>query len=1658
MAVLDRVEAAIRSGDEAGAINLLKEIVAADADCIDAWLWLADLASTTTDKQQYLLQVIAVDPLNGEARRALLRLKRSSPPTVPASNDNVVAINGAAAPRREAREAPHVEPSDAEELLSAPIHRTDNERTSSLPTESSSALTEQHIGLSHIDYRSVDIDTPGTSHGSTPVPAVQLVDALPSTDDVDLTENDDDFNVTDQRPEPPREPAVRRGDVHIAWSRVIRDEDDLKQQLPAFLSKLQSDVAEVAPALRAKLDRITRVLERDRFSWPRLVADASDVAALASEAFLRSGNYVLAAKVANAFAECTKIYAGLNRDTAERLVGRFVAIAVEAHIRTVPDSATVEDTEASLRKLIIAATGQSFDHRQQRWTPHRADRAFMDKTVSNALCRQFDRRLEEITTGDRTRLPKFVSDNMPYLYRLPLEPQWRAARDRWERQISTAGYEDLIRHLKSMGDLLRVDEVGEVSPERREDIRRAADLSEYARARQLLEPAERELRQYLYAEGQVRLRLREPRYPDLPTRELQQQWWRVPKLVRSKTQEASVRAFKIVKEIWESDLNSYELRDWVAYVAALAGNTLVAEELLQKMVTGRSTKPNFVSTWNLAALKARTSDEQRVYETLLPLIQVNATDPDLIMVLLAYSHKLSHFRQFLDLIPYTSTLQLHPLAFAVAVDIRDSRARQLLADLVNHWQSHWQLPHVGTRYNSEKELEQVVTKAIVERQVDQVVAWLRARIRAVPWVPNSRQLARVLENERSEPEAAFDVLLDAVRIISGSPNNHARLAADSTVGDALKLARRTAKPELESRFAATLRANGVPEHVLTSLGVAEEAPEPLVTPGGDSSEVLPPVLNDKPLSQGVDLTWLVAKLTRVNSVARFEQERSASEEFRSALLTMFPTETAHLADWLQDIELLIREFTQLPPDRYAERQVVYGRVAEYEAKLSGLLSSNAVSARLAATVAPYHEALKRVIGDLSRQAGVGPQVKAKALNTFVARGAVKSAIVLQVQNQTGLDGGPSSGRPVSNVQIELRVPPTFAQIVGRRDRTIVKLEAGEVAELHFPFTALHALASANEFTCDVSIKASSEGFPNFDVGIAPIAIPIRTFDEVIGASEIASDFSPGRALAPDDRRLFLGRDEVLTKIAGSVRPSVQRERYFLDGIRRVGKTSIVNFVPEHLPPNTLAVRLSMNNLAICAEESGDEFLRKLAAEVTARYNEAGIELSAPIFDDMKARDVVKWMSQIRTASGRTPVLMFDEFQILLRVIARNPRATIVLDLLRHELEEGSLYGLFTGSVRFDRLSEILKHPIIGNLVRLRISFLNEASVAHVLGSGCGGSVTITDHAARRAWELTGGYPWLLQHLGSLLVELMNDERRTIVGRDDVERVCKESILSNNQLFEYWWPAAVLGTNEERFIELFIQQYGDVDAIPVHDALERFGWREGAAHKTAVDALRACEVFDSTQVNVLRFSAELIREWLKLQIRNGRLQIPNRVAARRADGVVGVYVDHENLYKTLERVAVLSAADRDLENRFLKALGIILKEVERRLARPDERVAVAFWDRPLERRLRGAYDHFEFLTRSPEPVKQSNAADFKLADEVRRSVERVKKTGMALEHLVLITGDADYSHMVRGLINDGLNVHVWGGLNSTAEFLRQLVGPERVMRIEDVLRTQRPSQA
>jgi hypothetical protein len=1406
------------------------------------------------------------------------------------------------------------------------------------------------------------------------------------------------------------------------------------------------------------------------------LAPGAEVAASVATSLQKFGFLAEAYWISNTFGEMAKILVARNREKYRRVFEDLLVTGCYAICDSWLSDTSIQPTGADvgeidrlsthLENLILqSALATFFSFKLGRFTQDKKpDHSFGERLVSDALARHFDRRLRSLLEDDRPRVEEFARLNLPTVFQLNLTEDWALEkRNSWKKSLADAGYDQTIRLLEDLGDLMNPDEVGQINKDRRDEINRAALNNDFERVNDLFSESAKELRSFLYREAQNRLEYQEPRVAAVD-RDQRRAFDRAIKLVRSEDPDSILQALRIMQEVWTADIHNVDLRDWVAYLQAKSGNRPAAEKMLIENQKRRLPNRNFSTDWNLAVLAYDRKDETHAYNLLTPLVDAGNLDEDLVVVVLALSLKLKDYDRFLKTIPKTINLRFHPLAISIALETKNiGEAEDFLAQLMNQWQGKWQLPPVTEVFSKPQELERVVNRAIAESQEEQVVAWLEARINHNRgWVPNYLELARVLERELHDIDRTFEALrrrLDQVR----RQKQRQQKYIDDACRDLLELCKRARRDDLGKQAYKLVQSATSTSGLLNSFEafrtdtvkreLVEETGPKVDTQISEGPKPFTPI-QDPNLSER--LAWVIARLTEVRNMSSYVQEVQTINDFGQILTGLSPQETSTAVELINLSSSVIDTFEKSDPEDRDSRRVLYERASEYERRLSQLITNGALSQHLADIITPYVQALKRVVGDLSRQAGISPSVEAVIENPFISIESDRTSLVLRVTNQ--------SQRQVSDVQLELLVDTPSVRVSGNRERRLDKLNVQKTRLLSFPIELQNDdSGEVDELSFGISLRASAEGFPNMDLGVKKQRIPIKAFKEAVGSERVPKLFFHGRSLTPSDADLFHGRNDVIDQIRDSFYGGVQRERLFLDGIRRVGKTSILNFLPRYLPENVIPILVNLDTVSMSGRSiDSASVLHWFSEKISEAVRDRQIaDVDVPAQSSFSGAVFDKFLADVKKASPDSlPLLMIDEFQEILEAIARtgpeDSRDTVVLDQLRAQLDEGKLNALFTGSVRFSRLSEIINHRIFGSLKRLPVSFLDREGVAKVLRSGMEKWVVVPVETVDKVMELTGGYPWLLQAYGSGLVDLVNKERRTIVTPDDVVNITNEAILASPELFEYWWPVNQLSTDEERFVELLLRNHSSEKAVAFNDFMDEIHSTQRPGFLRAFGNLRACEVLDSTKNDILQFRGTVLRQWLLQHLQDGQLKIPHRRdEAKAASGRVGVFVDHENLIHGLERISKrrglsvpIDGGDR--QRWFSAAFDNIWNEIQRRFGVVEHhKVAVAFWSRPHEAILLDPYFRRNFRLAQPDAVKLESASDIMLGDEIRREREKARNEGQVLDRVIIVGADSDFAIVASSLQQDGVNLQVWGGGRDVKNEYISKLGEENFVVLDDV---------
>lgn len=1578
------------------------------------------------------------------------------------------------------------------EPVVAPLAAEQRIETSTLLPSATAALSAEPPPAESDVPISLDPILSRTNPGTIPPPeigATSAVDTKAAIEQVETARSDSPVT----RPDNSNVPRQGAGyPARLRWRPIFKSEDHVIALFPGMVTKLLDDVRDADSVLARDISSLRFALtKRQEFisgsvqvgnSNVFLAPGAMGAAGVANYLLERRGRYAEAFVAANIFGEMCKIPLQRSREkyltvfeqllqTASRALAGYWLMNHQRPSISAREGEIVVLQRALDQDCLRQVFSTYFSSGKGFFLPSKQlDQPLIDRIIRETLASYFDQRLRSLLQNDRPRVKDFVTLNLPVVYRLDVKGTLTARRRQWEQLLQETGFDDVIRFLREMGDLVSAADVGFVPEERRADVRRARTTNDMEQICQLLKESETELRNYLYKEANRLLDYRAPKPPrlvGLPLKDFE----KAKRMSETNDPDRLKNAQELIESLWKTDIDNDELREWTAYLRSKTGNPSAAEKMFEQLESRLPPDRLFATAWNLSVLAYNRKDEAGAYKRLLPLLEKHATDADLILVVLGLSLKFNDRERFLATLPHTMNQRFHPLAVVVAHEKGDRpRAEEILGELIQHWQGKWELPPVGDRLNFE-ELKAIVNKAIVEGQIEQVIAWLRARIVSNgAYVPNYLELSRILEKEEIDPDGAYAVLRDRLNFTRTKRPEPGKV--DEACRDLLELCKRTKRIDLGQGAYKLSQDARVSADLLSSFGefasdakgddgdgVREnrgEERDPVGVPAGRPSvppPILPPTNPDLPQR----LAWSTARITGIRNVATYATSGSVISEFCRILDEMYPQESRLVIQLIKEISSVVETFDRTNPDDRDGRRVLYDRALGFERRLTQLLAGDALPPRLIDVVAPYRAAIEQVVGDMSRQSGVGPNVVANIESPFICFGgeAQRTTLVLRVTND--------SQRAVTDVNLEIHIDSVQLAVVGRRERRIPSLDPSASSVLAIPLERRGAgPQNGTEVTFGISLRASAEGFPNVDLGILRKQVPIKSFLEATGNDYIPTLFTPGGSLKPEkDPGLFQGRVDLLTRIQRSFHDDTQREKYFLDGIRRVGKTSILNFIPKYLPDSLLPVVITFDEAGQRGPIDSGAMLRSFCNSISEAAEALDKTIPVPPSTDFTADPGGRfkdYLTEFRGAlPGKVPFLMIDEFQELLKAVARSrpgvERDTVVLDQLRGHLDSGKLCAIFTGSVRFDRLSHILDHRIFGSLVRLRVSFLSEENTTSVIRAGLGKDANVSPEAVRRIHDLTGGYPWLVHKYGAELVNLLNTESRTVAAPEDIDRITNESIVCSDEYFSHWWPSDQLGLEEELLIETLLRKFSSSPVVSTQEFFSAIPNAQQTAYRKAFDNLRACEVLESTHANLLKFGGGVMRLWLQQHTGpDGRVKIP-RATAGGERGQAAFVVDHENLIKSLERIRQARgvAFPPNRLEWFSGILKRLLAEAEKRYGRRvDYRVGVAFWSRPDESALQPAYLQASFDVRAPESVKTENAVDFKVADEVRVAAKKAADLRSKLDRVFLVTGDGDLTHAARALVNEGVTVQIWGGSRSTSQQYRSIVGDENVVALDDIV--------
>jgi cold shock protein len=560
----------------------------------------------------------------------------------------------------------------------------------------------------------------------------------------------------------------------------------------------------------------------------------------------------------------------------------------------------------------------------------------------------------------------------------------------------------------------------------------------------------------------------------------------------------------------------------------------------------------------------------------------------------------------------------------------------------------------------------------------------------------------------------------------------------------------------------------------------------------------------------------------------------------------------------------------------------------------------------------------------------------------------------------------------------------------------------------------------------------------------------------------AERYFVGQGIPADRPENFHGRENEIGRILSlfeAARKGTQGPIY-LDGIRRVGKSSLLNFVQAQAQDWTMPVRLPMMGFDFVS--TGD-VLRTMCVEVAKRIlglaaGEA--EGFCASREEFEARPIQQFRETFcRIAEerpGRVIVLLIDEVQELLKQIGssierQGPLDARVLNAWQAELEEGQLLFLLTGSLRFSKLARLVQnHPFFGRVDRIRVGFLERESTRRVFAVPVADQgVVYSDEALDDLWGLTRGYASIVQRCGRACVQILNDRRRRIVAPQDVEVLSRE-MLTSDELFLGLWDPSLLGDIETAIMTTFMElseqtQGGRLDRT----RLERELTRLGSDFNIGLNNLLDQEILEQSDGR-FGIQGKLLEQWM-------RRRFLEKAGSEDLNYCM-LAIDHENLFLRMRDVMSKLRGAPSVDDSMLAEVVRRLLEQARQKGKLAMRFAVAAWEKGFLTHQK-IYRDIDSGFQLPFPAEvRPQASDDELRHAVHEKVWEVVGERRQVRTVILVTGDGGYRELVRKLIADGRRVIVWswnasGKSEDLAREATEFEAIENLVALDSLVRSQ-----
>lgn len=316
----------------------------------------------------------------------------------------------------------------------------------------------------------------------------------------------------------------------------------------------------------------------------------------------------------------------------------------------------------------------------------------------------------------------------------------------------------------------------------------------------------------------------------------------------------------------------------------------------------------------------------------------------------------------------------------------------------------------------------------------------------------------------------------------------------------------------------------------------------------------------------------------------------------------------------------------------------------------------------------------------------------------------------------------------------------------------------------------------------------------------------------------------GLALQPNrDEDIFLGREDVKKELSIKVLTSANVPALMIQGQRRVGKTSFINFLSE-----LLGSRFKVAVFDCQGVESQDFsiLLRQVKEKVDRVLNlNTDINFTGDWVEDWNLFE--NYLNNIVLDDNIKLLIVLDEYEVIHEIFQKkHKKAAFILGRMRSFLQhQNNISFIFVGLYTFDDLTQPNWSEYFVHYERFKIKYLNKKDTIKLITHPIENfNLKYNKDVANELYNLTQGHPTLVQLICSHIVNNANKIPTSTVTmkmlKDVVENIVSDKGLSPTQLF---WKQ-LCNAQDKKSIRLILEGKEVMDKKSLYK-LEDYGFLE-----------------------------------------------------------------------------------------------------------------------------------------------------------------------------------------------------------------------------------------